>query len=69
MSRIIRRRRDKRAVARRLQVQNLEARIVLASDLLISEFQAANASTHEDNDGDFSDWIEIHNKQNYTRPQ
>ena len=66
MSRTIRRRRNNRAEARPLQVQNLEARIVLAADPLISEFQAANASTHEDNHGEYSDWIEIHNPADTT---
>src|SRR5437667_5830426 len=35
---------------------------VLADDnVFISEFMAVNDSTLADEDGDFSDWIEIHN--------
>jgi hypothetical protein len=33
-----------------------------AEDLLISEFMANNAHTLADEDGDFSDWIEIYNR-------
>jgi len=33
----------------------------LASDLAISEFMAANDSVLQDEDGDYPDWIEIHN--------
>src|SRR5512135_1302714 len=32
-----------------------------ASPLLITEFMAANSSTLADEDGDYEDWIEIHN--------
>src|SRR5687768_7437545 len=32
-----------------------------ASSLIISEFMAANDNSISDNDGDKSDWIEIHN--------
>src|SRR6266700_4241341 len=32
-----------------------------AEDVFISEFMAVNDSTLADEDGDFSDWIEIHN--------
>jgi hypothetical protein len=32
-----------------------------AGDLVISELMAANETTLKDEDGDFSDWIEIHN--------
>src|ERR1051325_11762968 len=32
-----------------------------AENVFISEFMAANDSTLADEDGDFSDWIEIHN--------
>ena len=45
----------------RLCAEHLEARIVLASDVLISEIQASNNTTIADQDGDYSDWIEIHN--------
>lgn len=33
-----------------------------SQDLVISEFLSANVSGLKDEDGDFSDWIEIHNK-------
>ncbi len=39
----------------------LEPRIVLAADPMISEFQAVNATTIADDDGEFSDWIELRN--------
>ena len=32
-----------------------------ASQVIISEFMAANATTLADEDGEFSDWIEVHN--------
>ena len=47
---------------RRFQMESLEARVVLAADLVISEFQASNDTTLFDEDGDSSDWIEIHNR-------
>ena len=42
-------------------VELLEPRNLLAGDPLITEFQAINDSTLADEDGDFSDWIEIRN--------
>ena len=47
--------------ARRLQMEALESRVVLTNGVVISEFQAANDLTLEDEDGDSSDWIELHN--------
>ena len=41
--------------------EQLESRQLLAADLVISEFLAVNDSGLVDQDGDFSDWIEIHN--------
>lgn len=41
--------------------ESLETRRVLATGLLITEFQAINDSTLADGDGNFSDWIELHN--------
>ncbi len=41
-------------------MEALEARVVLAG-VVISEFQASNNSTLADEDGDFSDWIELYN--------
>ena len=43
-----------------LQLETLEARLFLAG-VVISEFQASNNSTIADEDGDFSDWIELYN--------
>ena len=40
----------------------LENRILLAGDLLISELMADNTRTLADEDGDYEDWIEIHNQ-------
>lgn len=42
-------------------VEMLEPRQLLAGDPVISEFQAVNSSTLQDEDGDYSDWIEIRN--------
>ena len=39
----------------------LEARRLLAADPVITEFLAQNTSNRTDEDGKFSDWIEIHN--------
>jgi hypothetical protein len=45
----------------------LEARLLLAGDLLISEFMADNTATLADEDGDYSDWIELHNPTSSAR--
>ncbi len=45
--------------ARPLGIEHLENRHLLA--VVISEFMADNISTLADVDGDFSDWIELHN--------
>ena len=42
-------------------LEMLEPRHLLAGDLAITEFQAINVSTLQDEDGDFSDWVEIRN--------
>ncbi len=42
-------------------LEELESRRVMAIDPIISEFQAENSSTIQDDDGDSSDWIEIRN--------
>jgi hypothetical protein len=42
-------------------LESLEARTLLAADPTISEFQALNTSTLQDEDGDYEDWIEIRN--------
>lgn len=58
-------RRDRRrtdAPGRSGSIDRLEPRLLLAGELIISEFMAANASTLADADGEYSDWIEIHNE-------
>ena len=53
---------------RRAQLEALEPRVVLAAnDPFISEFQALNTSTLQDEDGDFEDWIEINNPDTVAR--
>ncbi|MBN2474600.1 MAG: lamin tail domain-containing protein [Pirellulales bacterium] len=50
------------AGSRRLACEPLEPRLVLdAGPLLISEFMAVNDTVLADADGQYSDWIEIHN--------
>ncbi len=44
-----------------LSIERLELRFVLSASPVISEFMALNQDTLADEDGDFSDWIEIHN--------
>ena len=39
----------------------LEARLLLASDILINEFMADNTTTLKDKDGEYCDWIEMFN--------
>ncbi|MDG2385534.1 MAG: Ig-like domain-containing protein [Pirellulaceae bacterium] len=45
----------------RFSLESLEARQLLAGDLMISEFMADNNTTLVDEDGDSSDWIEVYN--------
>ena len=47
---------------RRLRLESLETRTLLAGDLIISELTAKNDSTLADEDGDWPDWIEIFNQ-------
>jgi hypothetical protein len=47
---------------RTLFLERLEGRNLLAADLVISEFMAQNGTGLVDEDGAFSDWIEIHNR-------
>ncbi|MEZ6116071.1 MAG: lamin tail domain-containing protein [Pirellulaceae bacterium] len=42
-------------------LESLEPRQLLTAQPLISEFMAVNESTLQDQDGDYSDWIEITN--------
>ena len=46
----------------RLRYESLESRILLVSNLLISEIMADNTRTLADEDGHYEDWIEIYNK-------
>ncbi|MBN1853522.1 MAG: lamin tail domain-containing protein [Pirellulales bacterium] len=47
--------------ARGLRYEMLEPRIVLDSGPFITEFMAINNSTTRDQDGEYSDWLEIYN--------
>ena len=44
-----------------LHIEQLEPRIVLSTTPLVTEFMASNQSAFADGDGNFSDWIEVHN--------
>ncbi|MEX2186066.1 MAG: lamin tail domain-containing protein [Pirellulales bacterium] len=46
---------------RRWTLEALEPRAMLAAQLVISEFMAVNNGVLRDEDGDSSDWIELHN--------
>ncbi len=51
-----------RAAGKRLAFEALERRLVLSGNsLVINEFMASNGDTLQDEDLDYSDWIEIHN--------
>lgn len=54
--------RQRRATEPRLLFERLEVKRMLATDFVISEFLASNDGTLFDEDGEFSDWIEIHNQ-------
>lgn len=62
MRRRIRPRSTRRGAAGISFLEALESRALLAGDLVISEFMARNTNTIADEDGDFSDWIEIYNR-------
>jgi|GEM_PF-4696438 len=47
---------------RRLGIEVLEHRQLLAADVIINEFVASNSSTLDDGFGESSDWIEIYNR-------
>ena len=57
-SRKVRRRAAER---KRLVLECLDPRLLLAGDVVIAEFMAVNGSTLADVDGEFSDWFEVHN--------
>src|SRR5947208_1613990 len=44
------------------RAETLERRLMLAADVVISEFMAKNTKTLADNFGQYSDWIELHNR-------
>ncbi|MEZ6119902.1 MAG: lamin tail domain-containing protein [Pirellulaceae bacterium] len=52
----------RRTLDRTRMLETLEPKQMLAGDPIISEFQATNASTIQDGNGDYSDWIEITNR-------
>jgi len=56
-----------RAAGSRALVDRLEHRTLLAGDLSISEFMASNTASLADEDGHYSDWIEIRNNANAVR--
>ncbi len=53
--------RDRFRRGKKFDVEQLEPRNLLTSGPHITEFMARNVSTLPDEDGQFSDWIEIHN--------
>ncbi|MCA9167343.1 MAG: lamin tail domain-containing protein [Planctomycetales bacterium] len=58
----------KRRIRRAAWFEQLERRHLLALDTFaITEFMASNSASLVDDDGDFSDWIEIHNTTNETQ--
>jgi len=56
-----RRKRKPRRTSRQLRHEPLEFRQLLAGDLVISELLARNDNTLNDEDGESSDWLELHN--------
>ncbi|HTN76182.1 MAG TPA: lamin tail domain-containing protein, partial [Pirellulaceae bacterium] len=53
---------SQRYLRRTLQSERLEARQMLAADVIITEFMADNGGSVKDSFGDNSDWIEIYNR-------
>jgi hypothetical protein len=49
-----------------LHLETLETRVLLASDLVITEILARNVSGIKDEDGERPDWVEIHNTSTQT---
>ncbi|HBO45619.1 MAG TPA: hypothetical protein DD670_17170 [Planctomycetaceae bacterium] len=49
-----------------LRFEKFEPRLLLSATPLISEFMASNSGTLRDGDGNWSDWIEIHNPTDQT---
>ncbi len=52
----------------RLAFETLESRLVLSGSPLITELMAANDEVLADEDGDYPDWIEIHNPTDTSIP-
>ena len=60
-------RRSRRRLRRRVApVEHLEPRVVLAGDLLIAEVMTLSDQTIKDEDGSYSDWLEIYNASQST---
>ncbi|MFV2069642.1 MAG: chitobiase/beta-hexosaminidase C-terminal domain-containing protein, partial [Pirellulales bacterium] len=59
-------RKSRRLAPRRLQVESLEGRQLLAADVTITELMASNGNTLLDEDGASSDWIELFNRGDAT---
>ncbi len=54
-------RRNRRTTRRGWYPERLEPRMLLAADVLISEFSASNDAVLRDADREYPDWIELHN--------
>src|SRR5262245_55020352 len=48
-------------LGRAVTLEQLEIRQLLAGNVFISEFVADNTTTLQDQDGAYSDWVELHN--------
>ena len=60
----IRNRRSRQKIRSKINFERLEDRKLLAADFLITEFLASNDEVLLDDNGNSSDWIEIHNAGN-----
>ena len=49
------------SIHRPWSLEHLEPRVLLSGSVLLSEFMADNNATLADEDGDYSDWLEVHN--------
>src|SRR4051812_13873381 len=56
----------RQAIARAVMFEQLELRRMMAGNVFISEFMAANATSLLDQDAAASDWVELHNPTNAT---
>jgi hypothetical protein len=50
---------------RRFSLESLEPRQLLAANVVISELMAVNNGTLADADGEYSDWLELHNTTSF----